>query len=152
MSSETPTLDDPRHQELLLWELTAPASREPKTKNALAAKLGVSDRTLRDWADRPEFQAAWKLGFQAVAGSLERTKELMDQLFTDATDDKNDKRVMAAKLYFDISKAISPPEPVAVASRRAQELSDTELRLLLSAAALAELSSRDPQAASAGVG
>ena len=78
-----PTLDDPRHNRLLQWELTAPASRDPKTKNALAAELGISDRTLRDWAERPEFMAAWKLGFQAVAGSAERTKTILDQLYED---------------------------------------------------------------------
>ncbi len=69
---DVPTLDDPRHQRLLEWELTPPAQRQPQTKNALADELGVAARTLRDWADKPEFQVAWRLGFQAVAGSMER--------------------------------------------------------------------------------
>jgi hypothetical protein len=142
---EVPTLDDARHQRLLEWELTAPASRDPKTANALAALLGVSDRTLRDWRDKPEFQAAWKLGFQAVAGSMERTKALLDQLYADAMDEKNDKRTQSAKLYWDIARAISPPEPEVQSSRRAHELSDAELRSMLSESALSELLGRSPQ-------
>lgn len=142
--NEVPVLDDPRHQELLLWELTAPASRDPQTMNALAAKLGVSDRTLRDWRDKPEFQAAWKLGFQAVAGSLERTKALLDQLYADSMDVENDKRTQSAKLYWDISRAIAPPAPEAKSSRRAQELTDDELRAMLSQGALDELAQRTP--------
>ena len=134
--------DDPRKNRLLAWELTAPASREPKTKNALALELGVSDRTLRDWSDKPEFQAAWKLGFQAVAGSFERTKALLDQLYVDSMDEKNDKRTQSAKLYWDISRAIAPPEPITQTSRRAQEMSDEELREMLSRSALDELESR----------
>lgn len=142
MSVEVPVLEDPRHQVLLEWELTAPASRDPKTKIALAASLGVSDRTLRDWSERPEFVAAWRAGFKAVAGSMERTKAVLDQLYSDATNPDNDKRVMAAKQWFDISKAISPPEPEVGPSRRAAEMSDTELLALLSDGALEELKAR----------
>lgn len=148
MSIEVPTLDDPRHQRLLEWELTPPAARVPSSKNALAAELGVSDRTLRTWGEKPEFQAAWRLAFQAVAGSLERTKAILDQLYADALDPKNEKRVMAAKLHWEIAKAISPPEPETQTSRRAQELSDADLRSFLSEAAADELSSRFARSAS----
>jgi len=82
------------------------------------------------------------MGFKATAGSMVRTKALMDQLYEDSMDPDNDKRTTAAKLYFDIAKAISPPEPDVQVSRRAQELSDAELRLMLSDLALAELLSR----------
>lgn len=139
---DVPKLDDPRHQQLLEWLLTPPAHRQPKTKNALAAELGVADRTLRGWEERPEFITAWRLGFQATAGSLERTKAVLDQLFEDSMDADSDKRVQAAKLYWDISRTLAPPEPDKVASRRAQELSDVELRALLSEAAAAELDAR----------
>jgi hypothetical protein len=135
-------LDDPRHQRLLEWLLTAPASREPSTKNALAAELSVADRTLRDWEAKPEFQAAWRAGFQSVAGSMERTKAIMDRLYEDAVNPDNDKRVMASKQYWDMAKSIAPPEPETQASRRAAELSDDELRAMLSDAALEELTRR----------
>lgn len=135
-----------------MWELTAPAARDPQTMNALAAKLGVSDRTLRDWRDKPEFQAAWKLGFQAVAGSMERTKALLDQLYADSMDVENDKRTQSAKLYWDISRAIAPPEPEVLTSRRAQTLSDTELRSMLSDAAAEELAARVSSSTAASLG
>lgn len=147
-NTEVPTLDDPRKNRLLEWELTAPAARDPKTKEGLATELKVAARTLRDWSATPEFQAAWRLGFQAVAGSMERTKALLDQLYADGTDTTNDKRVASAKLYWDISRAIAPPEPEAQASRRAQDLSDDALRAMLSEAALAELEARTPKVVS----
>lgn len=134
--------DDPRWERVLEWELTPPASRTPKTMNALAAELGVSDRTIRGWKEKPEFQAAWQVAFKDVAGSMERTKAILDQLYSDSIDADNDKRVQAAKLHWDISRAIAPPEPEMTASRRAQELSDSELVELLSQAALEELEAR----------
>lgn len=134
--------DDPRKGRLLDWELTAPAMRDPKTANALAAELGISPRTLRDWKEKPEFQAAWKAAFQATAGSMERTKAILDQLYADSMDTGNDKRTSAAKLHWDISRAIAPPEPDSRPSQRAQELSSEQLLALLSVAALSELESR----------
>lgn len=141
-------LDDPRHQRLLEWELTPPAHRDPKTQEALASELAVSARTLRGWREGAEFQAAWRQAFQAMAGSLEKTKVLLDQLMSDATDPDNppSARTQAAKLHFDISKAIAPPEPDSGPSKRAAELSDDELRAMLSKAALAELEARQEAA------
>lgn len=134
--------DDARHRALLDWTLTAPAERVHKTKKALADSLGVSDRTLRDWEEHPEFKAAHEAEFRATAGSRERTKALLDQLYSDSLDPNSDKRVQAAKLYWDIARALAPPEPEVKSSRRAQDLSNDELRELLSDAALEELSRR----------
>lgn len=135
-------LPDPRHQRLLEWEMTPVASREPSSQAKLAEELGVSPRTLRDWKESPKFQAAWRDAFRDVAGSMERTKTLLDVLYADATNPANDKRVASAKLYFDIMKQIAPPEPEVQASRRAQELSDDELRDMISAQAAIELEAR----------
>jgi hypothetical protein len=66
----------------------------------------------------------------------------MDQLYSDATNPENDRRVQAAKQYWDMAKAIAPPEPERGPSRQARDLSDDELRKLLSAAALVELEGR----------
>lgn len=137
-------LEDPRHQRLLEWEMTPVASRIPGTQVALAEELGVKPRTLRDWRDSDEFQAAWRDAFKETAGSMERVKQLLDQMFTDAADPSLDAgdRHRATKLYVDISRQIAPPEPEVEPSRRAQELSNEELEALLSDAALAELSFR----------
>lgn len=140
--ADIPRLDDPRKDRLLQWLLTAPAQREPSTKKALSGELGVSDRTLRDWEADPSFETAWRLGFKAVAGSTERTKAIMDQLYSDATDATNDRRVQAAKQYWDMSKALAPPEPEVQASRHAQSLTDDELRRLIAEASGEELEAR----------
>jgi hypothetical protein len=133
---------DPRHQRLLEWEMTPIAMREPSTFAALAEEIGYAQRTLRDWKERPDFQAAWRQAFNENAGSLAKTKQIMDVLFEDATSGAGDKRVQAAKLYFDIAKQIAPPEPEPEKSRRAAELSDAELAEMLSDRALEELESR----------
>lgn len=146
MDRSEPLLDDPRHVRLLDWELTPPASRQPSTQQALADELGVSPRTLRDWKESAKFQQAWQVAFKELAGSMERTKTLLDGLYQDATTalDPGD-RARAAKLHWDISRQVAPPEPQQAISRRARELSDAELRLMLSDAALEELVSRREQ-------
>lgn len=137
-------LDDPRHQRLLEWELTAPALRSPATQTELAAELGVSARTLRDWKEKPEFQAAWRTAFNETAGSLERTKRMLDQLYEDSVnpDSSPADRSRASKIHFDIAKQVAPPEPDVGPSRRAQDMSDAELLALVSEQALAELDAR----------
>lgn len=138
------SLDDPRHQRLLEWLLTAPAGREPKTLEGFATSQGVSPRTTRDWREKPAFKVAWDAGFKEIAGSRERTKVLIDGLFDDSTSQENSasERTAAAKLYHQITKDIAPPEPVVADSRRAQDLTDQDLRRLVAQAARDELSER----------
>jgi hypothetical protein len=106
--------------------------------------MGVSARTLRDWKEKPEFQAAWRTAFNEQAGSLERMKMMLDQLYRDSQDPDASAadRTRAAKTHFDIAKQIAPPEPDLGPSRRAQEMSDAELLELVSRAALDELEAR----------
>ena len=73
---------------------------------------------------------------------MERTKHQLDVLYADSVDPESKTKVQSAKLFWDISRAIAPPEPEVVSSRRAKELSDDELRSLLSSTALAELVER----------
>jgi hypothetical protein len=106
--------------------------------------LDVSDRTLRDWRNRDDFQAEWRSRFNETAGSLDRLKVLLDSLYDDSTNvalSDSDRR-QAAKLYFEISKQVAPPEPETKSSARAAELSDEELTKMLSDAALKELQER----------
>lgn len=135
-------LTDPRHQQLLDWEMTPPAQRDPNSREQLAKTLGVTARALRQWREKPEFQAAWREAFNETAGSKERVKQLLDTLFEDATNGAPERRAQSAKLYWDISRQIAPPEPEPEASRHAADLSDAELVELLSDAALAELEAR----------
>lgn len=139
-----PALKDNRHEQFLAWTMTPVAQREPRTQAALAELLGVGDRTLRDWRDRDDFQAEWRARFNETAGSLDRLKVLLDGLYEDSTDrDLTDSdRRQAAKLYFEISKQVAPPEPEIKSSARAADLSDEELTRMLSDAALQELKER----------
>lgn len=120
-----------------------PAAMRKESQAQLAERLGVAARTLRDWRDREDFQAAWREAFNEVAGSLAKTKQILDVLFEDATGatDPGD-RARASKLYYDIAKQIAPPEPEPEKSKKAAELSDEELADMLSEHALALLEER----------
>ena len=139
-----PALNDPKHEALLEWTLCPPHQRQPATLKELADHLGVTDRSLRNWKERDDFQAEWRRRFNEAAGSMDRLKTILDVLYADIEDEelgKNDRR-QAAKLYFDIAKQVAPPEPDEKPSAHASELSDEELKELLSQAALKELEER----------
>ena len=139
---EPVTLDDPRHQRALEWVTTAPAQREPKTQLALADEIGVSARTIRDWMERDDFKAAWKSRVDSLVGSPERTQRLLDSLYDEALDPQARNRVAAAKLYFEVTKAISPPEVNVNVAASARDLSDERLRELIAAGASQVLAER----------
>lgn len=137
-------LTDPRHERLLVWLLTAPAEREPKTLQAFAESQGVAPRTTRDWQAKPAFQLEWKARFKEIAGSQERTKMIIDQLFEDGMSQDNSaaERKASLALYYQITKELAPPEPEVSVSARAQDLSDDELRDLVALGAAEELKER----------
>ena len=137
-------LKDPRHQLLLDYLMTPPAQRSMSQKDFAASfDPPVSDRTLRDWKEREDFKEAWRLAFKEVAGSVERTKALLDILYDDSTNPEASAadRARSAKLYLDASKAIAPPEPEKE-SRRAMDLTDEELTKMIAEHASAELEAR----------
>jgi uncharacterized protein YjcR len=51
-------LEDPRHIEFVEYLVSDPRTRG--TQEALAERLGVSPRTLRDWKARPDVRKAWE--------------------------------------------------------------------------------------------
>lgn len=137
-------LSDPRHRRVLDWVTTAPVEREPRTQTALADEMGVSARTVRDWMGRDDFKQAWRLRVDALAGSPERTQSALDRLFDKAMDESNPSPERQLKLYWEMIKAISPPEVnVNVMSRRAQDLSNDELEDLIAGGAVDVLKQRN---------
>lgn len=139
---EPVSLDDPRHQRVLEWITTAPAQREPKTQIALAESLGVSARTVRDWMDRQDFKAAWKARVDSIVGSPERTQRALDRLYDAGMAEGNQNPERQLKLYFEVIKAISPPEVNVNVKGSLSDWTDEQLDAFLREAAEREARTR----------
>jgi hypothetical protein len=131
-------LTDARHIRLVDWLTTAPKLREPSTFKELAAELGVSDRTLRDWKQRPEVRSQWEKRAVEVAGDPERTQRILDALYAAATDPEARDRVQAAKAWADMTGAIKPPakETVALTKDTIKQITDADLDRLIAETAM----------------
>lgn len=134
--------EDPRKVRLMEWLTTPPSERQPDSKTKLAAELGVTIRSLRDWMSKPDFREDWDREAKDIVGTPERAQQVLDTLFKAATDPLNRNHVQAAKLYLDATNAITPP-PIKVEVTRPSELSDAELDALLAQGAAELRTERD---------
>ncbi len=139
-------LDDGRHIRLVNWLTTPPHDRQPRTQKALAEELGVSERTIRDWKERPEVRAAWEKQAKEVAGDPEKVSMALDQLYKTAMDPEHRQHVAAMKLWLEAVEAIRPPSvDINITSKKVSELSDEELRAFIAAGAQSVLDERSGQ-------
>jgi len=130
-------LADPRHVRLCEWLLAKQiGEHNPATYVELGDELGVSDRTLRDWRDKPEFQARLRELTIQVVGDPERIRQLMDSMFAQALDPESSKQVQAASVWAKMAGVLTPKPKVAESSRSelldlsSQELDKLALELL----------------------
>ena len=135
-------LDDVRHQRLVDWLTTPKGERQPKTAKALAAELGVAERTLRDWKERSDVRAAWEAQAREVVGSPERAQDVLEAMYQRALDSTVPKQVQAAKLYLEAIDAIRPPTVEIRDSRDLAKVSDVELQAMIAATAQDMLQAR----------
>ena len=126
-------LDDPRHQEFLEWLCTLKKDRQPSTMAALADKLGVHVRTLRDWKERPDFIKAHEALVRRLTGAPERTQEVLAALHETALDREHRQHVAAAKTWLDQTGWLGAQ--VTKESGDATKLTDEQLRSLIEAKA-----------------
>jgi hypothetical protein len=136
------TLDDPRHEEFLNWLLTPRRMREPSTLEAMADKLGVAPRTLRDWKLRDDLRLEWKVRSRKIASDPDLVAEVVEELRLAALDPNARDRVPAARLFFQVNGEIEKGPEEKPAERRLAELSDDELKALLAEAAQHEIARR----------
>lgn len=139
--------DDWRHVAVMDWLVTPPRAREPKSRQALADKLGVDVRTMRGWIDNKQFREAWQQRVAKMLGSPERAQTVMDTLYEAACDVTNRNQVQAAKLYLEATNAIKPP-PMELTVKRPVDMTDDELDALLAQGAkeLREAKAQDADA------
>lgn len=100
---------DPRKLRFLEWLLTPNAHRSPRSKTDLAAEFDLDRRTLNNWQAKPQFQAVWRREAAKVRGGIDRTTDLLDQLYSVGMSDDKD-RVAAIREFMRITEQISPKD------------------------------------------
>ncbi len=136
------SLDDPRHQRLVDWLTTPKQERVPSTAKQLAVELGVSERTLRDWKERPQIREQWEDQARKVVGSPERAQDVLEAMYQRAIDSTDAKQVQAAKLYLEAIEAIKPPTVEVRSVSDLAKVSDDELQAMIAATAQGMLEER----------
>jgi hypothetical protein len=125
----TPSNWPPQVWELIEWTATPSKLRDPKTEKALAERLGVSDRTLRNWKKKPGFSEEvrrlcrslledkiseyyYALSQEAMKGSLTHIKLVLELLgeYTEHSDITTGGRPFPVQTY-DYGAAIAAITP-----------------------------------------
>lgn len=137
MKENTITLTQDQ-QQYIDWLCTAPSEREPRTKAAMASKLGVDITTLRRWEKRRHFREEWQKRVDEIQGSPERTLAVLDVLYKKALDGDT----KSAHLYLQATNRMAPPTVEVRSEKRVAELSDSDLDELIAAMAKRERDAR----------
>lgn len=114
----------------------------PSTMEGIAAVLGVTSRTLRNWKNDKAFKAVWEKEAAEVVGGVDKRQEVLEELRAlallrgyDGPDGHvpNLKQVPSAGLYLKAIGAIVPVKAATVdeATRAVTAYSDDELNALI---------------------
>ena len=106
-----PVRRDPRKMRYISWLITPPDERIPKSENALADELDVHVKTLYGWRQDREFRETWADAAKITYGDNDHKLAIIDALVTTALDNRNPRQVSAAKLYFEMTGAMTPSSP-----------------------------------------
>lgn len=129
---------DQRQENYINWLCTPPQEREPASKEAYAALIGVNVSTLRRWEKKDVFRKAWQGKVDDVQGSPERSQRLLDTLYEKALGGD----IKAAQLYLQATNRMAPPSVTLKSEKAATELSDSELDELIGLLAQRERDTR----------
>jgi hypothetical protein len=129
---------DTRQEAYIGWLCTPPQERDPASKEAYAASIGVNVTTLRRWEKKEVFRKAWQSRVDDVQGSPERSQRLLDTLYDRAIGGD----IKAAQLYLQATNRMAPPTVTVKSEKGATELSDAELDELIGMMAARERDAR----------
>lgn len=120
------------------WLCTAPVERVPSSKAKYATEHATTTQTLRNWEKSPAFRDAWKSRVDAVAGSPEKTHDMLEMMY---------QRGMAgdakwADLWLRATGRMQPAPLKVESVKSTAELTDSELMALIEQRAGAELKLR----------
>jgi hypothetical protein len=129
---------DARQEAYIGWLCTPPQERDPASKEAYAASIGVNVTTLRRWEKKEVFRKTWQARVDDVQGSPERSQRLLDTLYAKALEGD----IKAAQLYLQATNRMAPPTVTVKSEKGATELSDAELDELIGMMAARERDAR----------
>jgi hypothetical protein len=129
---------DQRQEQYINWLCTPPQEREPASKEAYAASVGVNVSTLRRWEKKDVFRKAWQSRVDDLQGSPERSQRLLDTLYERAVNGD----IKAAQLYLQATNRMAPQTVTVKSERATTELSDEELDQLIGLVAQRERDTR----------
>jgi hypothetical protein len=129
---------DQRQENYINWLCTPPQEREPASKEAYAASVGVNVSTLRRWEKKDVFRKTWQSKVDDVQGSPERSQRLLDTLYEKALSGD----IKAAQLYLQATNRMAPPSVTLKSEKATTELSDSELDELIGLLAQRERDTR----------
>lgn len=140
-------LDDARKIELVEWLTTPPHLRGqgdvPKSMEALADKLGVTSRTLRNWKNDKVVRQVWEKEARSISGDPERKQRVLEELYDIALDRADTKQMKAADLWLKAVGAITPPvDEAEQGSKAATSYTDEELDAMIREEAAKKLQER----------
>lgn len=112
-------------QELLVqWLVTPKQARDPSTKTALAAELGVTTRTLNLWEKTPFVMRRVSQETKNQA-KVQNASTVLEALYVTATNSESARQVSAAKVYLDyIDGAVDEVSAEELAEMSPAELAD----------------------------
>jgi len=129
---------DQRQENYINWLCTPPSEREPASKEAYAALIGVNVSTLRRWEKKDIFRKAWQSRVDDLQGSPERSQRLLDTLYERAVNGD----IKAAQLYLQATNRMAPQTVTVRSDKASTELSDSELDELIGLMAQRERDTR----------
>jgi DNA-binding transcriptional MerR regulator len=129
---------DQRQENYINWLCTPPSEREPASKEAYAALIGVNVSTLRRWEKKDIFRKAWQSRVDDLQGSPERSQRLLDTLYERAVNGD----IKAAQLYLQATNRMAPQTVTVKSDKGSTELSDSELDELIGLMAQRERDTR----------
>jgi|TARA_R100001530_G_scaffold29035_3_gene22917 hypothetical protein len=124
-----------RMEVYLEWLLVPKEKRDPRTKRALADRLGVGTRTLQNYAKDPWLQVEL-LKRQRTVHRVEGVGDVIVSLRDQALDPDNPRSVAAAKVYLGwVNQQVEPALEASLADMSLEELAEVATRLAESAVA-----------------
>lgn len=114
------------------WLLTPRGLRQPPSKTKLAAELGVTPQTLRNYDKDPLFQKRL-VGESRGLARVDKLPDILESLYQQATDILNPRSVAAAKALLDHVEKLAPQsekEAVDVTQMDTEALANLAVQLL----------------------
>lgn len=114
--------------EFIDWLLNP--SKDKGTQTEWSSEHGISMRALQFWKKNKLFIDEWERRAAEAYGGMERLQNVLDKLYSVATEADGDKAVKAISLYLQYVDRYTPRKKIVAEGTSIQDLSDDELAQL----------------------